>query len=447
MRFGVGAGNSSSRPSRALLVAGAVMAPILVAACSPTISLETVRIPDESKAIITALPSGTGLVKPSVPVLVTAQAGRLAQVAVTGPKGPLPGRMSVDGTSWQADSTALGYGTTYQVNATAVDARGVQTSTTSEFSTVEPEKFFDGKVVSPAAGSIVGVGTPIIIDFDRSIKNKAEVEKALVISTPTAIEGAWAWRDNSTVEFRPKEYWPGNIGVTVSMNLHGVQSAKNVYGEDDHTMSFSFGPSTVTKVDALTHQAEVIRDGVSIRTIPVTTGKLGFETRSGTLLIASKERNRTMDAATGGTDVNDPEYYRIDVEYAMRISWSGEFLHAAPWSVGSQGRANVSHGCIGMSTANAQWLYDESMIGDVVEITGTSVPQNLGNGITVWTETWAQWLARSSAGVVFTTATQAPVADIAGTPNTGTPSATATPTAPQSPSPSPTGSAQPVSFS
>ncbi len=115
-----------------------------------------------------------------------------------------------------------------------------------------------------------------------------------------------------------------------------------------------------------------------------------------------------MDAATGGTDPSDPEYYSLEVEYAMRVTYSGEFLHAAPWSVGSQGSANVSHGCVGMSTANAQWLYDLSNVGDVVEVTGTSNEQNLGNGITVWNEDWKQWLADSTGGPVMTVA--APVA-------------------------------------
>ena len=168
----------------------------------------------------------------------------------------------------------------------------------------------------------------------------------------------------------------------------------------------------VTQVDAQSHTATVFRDGERVRTMPITTGKAGFETRSGVKVIVSKERTRLMDAATGGTDPSDPEYYRLEVEYAMRVTYSGEFLHAAPWSVGSQGSANVSHGCVGMSTANAQWLYDLSNVGDVVEVTGTSNPQNLGNGITVWNEGWKEWLADSTSGPVMTVAAPgAPEAD------------------------------------
>lgn len=371
----------------------------------PSVTLETAVGESVSAASITARPSGTTPVKPGEPIIVTAVGGHLADVDVLGPKGPLPGTLSDDGTRWQADVRSLRYNSTYRVQATAIDARGVETTSTNEFSTIAPSKFFTGEVVSPAAGSTVGVGMPVVVSFDRPIKNRADVERALIVRTPTAIEGAWAWRDGTTVEFRPKSYWPGNIPVEVVANFQGLESSGDIYGKGGLESSFKIGPSMVTKVDAATHEAQVLRDGAVIRTIPITTGKQGFETRSGTKVIVSKERTRIMDAATGGTDRGDPEYYRLTVEYAMRVTYSGEFVHAAPWSVGSQGRANVSHGCIGMSTSNAQWLYDQTLVGDVVEVTGTSSAQNLGNGITVWNESWPQWLARSATGSVSTVAT------------------------------------------
>lgn len=387
-----------------------ILLPVLLSACGaslqmPSVSLETSTGDAVSAASITSRPGGPAPVKPGEPIIVTALDGHLSSVDVIGPKGPLPGTLSDDGTRWQADVRSLRYASTYRVEATAIDARGVATSKTSEFSTIAPTSFFTGEVVRPAAGELVGVGMPVVVSFDRPIKNRAEVEQALVIRTPTSVEGAWAWRDGRTVEFRPKTYWPGNITVEVAANLQGVESSEGVYGRGGLASAFSIGPSMVTKVNAVTFEAQVFRDGAVIRTIPVTTGKLGFETRSGTKLILSKERTRIMDAATGGTDRSDPEYYRLKVEYAMRVTYSGEFVHAAPWSVGSQGRANVSHGCIGMSTSNALWLYDQTLVGDVVEVSGTGSVQNLGNGITVWNETWPSWLERSAAGSVSTVAT------------------------------------------
>jgi lipoprotein-anchoring transpeptidase ErfK/SrfK len=376
-----------------------------LSACTPVASVDfqTVVPSEQSRATIAAQPSGQKKVDPSQRVTVTATDGQLAEVTVMGPKGPLKGEISADGTVWTAKRSTLGFGTTYTVEATAIDPRGVPTTTTDEFRTLEPKALFSG-TVSPRADATVGVGMPITVTFDEVIKNRAEVEKALVVYTPTPIEGAWSWSSPTQVQFRPKDYWPADIDVTVDLGLKGVEGAKRVYGAKNMSTTFSIGSRMITQVDAQSHTAKVFRDGERLRTIPITTGKAGFETRSGVKVIVSKERTRLMDAATGGTDPSDPEYYAIEVEYAMRVTYSGEFLHAAPWSVGSQGYANVSHGCVGMSTANAQWLYDLSNVGDVVEVTGTATPQNLGNGITVWNEDWDTWLQGSQTGTVMTEA-------------------------------------------
>jgi lipoprotein-anchoring transpeptidase ErfK/SrfK len=391
--------------SLGLGVAALGVAVVGISACTPVASVDfqTVVPSDESRATIDATPSGKKKVDPGQRITVTATDGQLAGVTVIGPKGPLKGELSADGTVWTAKRSNLGFGATYTLEATAIDPRGVPTTTTDAFRTLEPKALFSA-AVSPRQGATVGVGMPISLTFDREIKDRAEVEKALTVYTPTPIEGAWSWSSPTQVQFRPKDYWPANIDVTVDLDLKGVEAAKRVYGARNTSTTFSIGPRMITQVDARSFTASVFRDGDRVRTMPITTGKEGFETRSGVKVIVSKERSRVMDAATGGTEESDPEYYRIEVEYAMRVTYSGEFLHAAPWSVGSQGAANVSHGCVGMSTADAQWLYDMSNVGDVVEVTGTSNPQNLGNGITVWNEGWKQWLADSAAGPVMTVA-------------------------------------------
>jgi lipoprotein-anchoring transpeptidase ErfK/SrfK len=387
------------------LVVGVVL--VLVSGCStmqglaPTLDLTTATVPTTSAATISAAIAEP--VQLGQPLQISADGGRLAEVSIVGPKGAVAGEFSADGRTWIAQSNALKYGTVYQVRARAVDTRGVPIETTSSFRTVDPSELFSGRV-TPDNGAVVGVGTPITVTFDRSIRDRAAVENALVVRTPTPIQGAWSWKSPTTVVFRPAKYWPSNTPVQVDLNLMGVRAKRGVFGESNISSSFTTGVSMVTKVNALTHTADVYRDGQLIRTIPVTTGKPGFETRSGIVVITTKESSRVMDAATGGTDTSDPEYYRILVRHAMRITSSGEFLHGAPWSTGYQGRANVSHGCIGMSSANAEWLFGQSSLGDVVEITGTSIPQNLGNGVTVWTEAWSQWLANSATGAVWTTA-------------------------------------------
>jgi len=157
------------------------------------------------------------------------------------------------------------------------------------------------------------------------------------------------------------------------------------------------GDAVVSKVDAQAHQMQTFVNGALAKTTPITTGKAGFTTRSGVKVIIEKFRSKRMNSETVGISRDDPEAYDIDnVEYAMRVTYSGEFLHAAPWSVGSQGSANVSHGCTGMSTSDAAWLYDITKRGDVVEYVGTDRPMTLDNGYGDWNTPFADY-ARGSA--------------------------------------------------
>jgi lipoprotein-anchoring transpeptidase ErfK/SrfK len=351
---------------------------------------------------IAATPQGGTEIDPDTQIVVEAELGRLTQVLVVGPDGDVPGILAEDGSRWTATGASLDYSATYTITAKAADARGRVNAMDSSFSTLEPEKFFRAEV-SPHAGEIVGVGEPIVVSFNKKVENKAEVEAALRVRTGKPVLGAWSWRDNRTVEFRPKELWPGDMDVEVDLNLTGVQAKPGVFGKANTTDAFSFRESMVSVVDADTFTMDVFQAGELLRTIPVTTGKPGFETRSGTKVLMTKERSRVMDAATGGTSEDSPEYYRVTAEYAMRMTYTGEFMHAAPWSTGSQGSANVSHGCVGMSTADGEWWWNQNEIGDVVIVKNTPITQgDDGNGLTVWNAPWDEWLAKSLTGPQFT---------------------------------------------
>ena len=394
-----------SRGSNRAFVAGPIFlgaGVLLLTSCTSTLTISTQVMDPEPLVSIAANPQDGTDIDPDTQIVVEAELGRLTQVSVLGPEGQVPGILSEDGSRWTALNSALDYSASYAIAAQAADARGRVKTWESSFSTVEPEKFFTADV-SPSAGQIVGVGEPIVVYFNKKVENKAEVESALVVRTSQPVLGAWAWRDNRTVEFRPKDLWPGDMDVEVDLNLTGVQSKPGVFGEDNTTEIFSFRPSMVSVVDANTHTMNVYKAGQLLRSIPVTTGKPGFETRSGTKVLITKERSRIMDAATGGTSLDDPEYYRVNAEYAMRLTYSGEFVHAAPWSTGAQGSANVSHGCIGMSTANGEWWWNQNEIGDVVIVENTPIIQgDDGNGLTVWNASWDEWLAKSFTGPRFT---------------------------------------------
>jgi lipoprotein-anchoring transpeptidase ErfK/SrfK len=200
------------------------------------------------------------------------------------------------------------------------------------------------------------------------------------------------------VHWRPKKFWQAGTKVTVKANIGGVPAGNGIYGQLDRQENFTIGRAQVLKVNTRTDEMSVVRNGKTIRTIPVTTGKQPeYTTRSGIKVIVEKDRRHDMNSETIGIDPNSADGYNLKgVEYAMRLTYSGEFLHAAPWSVASQGHANVSHGCTGMSTANAGWLYSNSLIGDPVIYTGTSRQMTLTNGLGDWNESFAEY-AKGSA--------------------------------------------------
>ena len=372
-------------------------------ACQPELTIITAPAPQEPRVEITASPASND-VQPRTPIVVEAQGGKLRDVAVVGPTGPVDGALDESGTRWTSTVDTLDYGATYTIESRAFDARGNIATDVTRFSTVEPEKFFRA-YAEPAQGEVVGVGVPITVNFNKRVDNKAEIERAMVVRTPEPLLGAWAWKDDKTVEFRPKELWPGDMDVTVELDFEGVQAQEGVFGREDTVQTFRFRPSMVSVVDAATYTMDVFKAGELVRTVPVTTGKEGWETRTGTKVILSKERSRVMDAATGGISPESPNYYRVTAPYAMRLTYSGEFIHAAPWSIASHGNANVSHGCVGLSEENAAWWWNENNIGDVVIVKNTGRPHgNDGNGLTIWNDTWSQWLERSATGATFTTA-------------------------------------------
>lgn len=347
--------------------------------------------PPKSAASLTIDARGAHRWDPTEPIVIRADDGRLTNVDVRSRDGKrVIGKVSDSGKVWRSTDPLLKYDTTYKLQARAVDAAGLATKQSGRFHTVKPKSrvYTD---VSPFGGAVVGVGMPIIVSFSAPVPNRAEAERRLNVDTSPQTLGSWYWVSDQMVRWRPKEYWKSGTDVTVTSKLAGVDLGDGTWGDDDDRVNFSVGQQLISTVDIASHRMVVEQDGNVIRRIPVTTGKAGWDTRNGVKVIISKDRNVVMDAATLDVDPGDPEYYRLDVEYAMRVTWSGEYLHAAPWSVSSQGDENVSHGCTGMSTANAAWFYNLSKPGDIVEYVGGSRTMEPWNGYTDWTMSWSDW--------------------------------------------------------
>lgn len=325
-------------------------------------------------------------------VKLTAEDGTFDRVVVKGGKKTLAGTLSADKTTWSATGP-LEPDTRYRVTAAAVDSDGLTATKRSSFRTERlslDQQTYPSFV--PVSGDTVGIGMPVVIRFDVPVTKKASIERHLSVTNSSNQRGAWHWISDSEVHWRPVHYWKPGTKVTVKADINSVPAGNGVFGQLSRSSSFRIGDSVVSKVNAQTHQMKTFVNGKLARTIPITTGKPGFTTRSGIKVIVEKFRSKRMNSETIGIAAGSADSYDLDnVEYAMRVTYTGEFLHAAPWSVGSQGYANVSHGCTGMSTANAEWLYNLSKPGDVVDYTGTDREMTLDNGYGDWNESFKEY--------------------------------------------------------
>lgn len=381
----------TTRSRRMIIGAGSAAVALGVAACGPSITM--ISAPwAESQAVIESALFGEKNVTFDRPPVVEVENGRIDSVTVTGPKGQEVGGKLVDeGSAWQLDTSDLDFGTKYSIAATAVDLRGKETSTTNTFRTFVPEKELIA-TTNLTNGETYGVGMPIIVTFNLPVEKKADIEQRLVVlNDGQPIEGAWSWESDTEVAFRPKEYWRANTKVTFDADIKGVNAGDQVYALNSKNEHFRIGDSLIITQDSEAHMITVKRNGKVVRKMASSSGRPGYETRSGNKVIMSKEPYVVMDAATLGVSPGDPDYYRLDVYNAMRITWSGEYIHSAPWSVGSQGYSNVSHGCVNVSPDNASWLMANAHIGDPVIVKNTGVGQDLGNGWTMWEESWDEW--------------------------------------------------------
>lgn len=304
---------------------------------------------------------------------------------------------TLEGGTWTAGDL-LEPGVKYTL---ALEAKSTDGTTSEETRTFRTDNLtLDQQVyvaVSPRDGGTVGIGMPVIVRFDLPVVDKANFEKNMHVTATPAQAGSWYWLSSKEAHWRPATYWKPGTKVKVDAQLNGVPAGGGRWGEMSRTSEFTVGRSVIAKVDLKKHQMKVLINGKVAKTIPVTGGQPGFITRSGVKIIMDKVTNITMRAETIGLKKGDVGYYSdTPVKWALRVTNSGEFLHSAPWSVKDQGVRNVSHGCTGMSDANAEWVYKNMIIGDVVETTGTNRPMTMGNGYADWNLSAAKWAAGSA---------------------------------------------------
>ncbi|GAA3396482.1 L,D-transpeptidase [Streptomyces roseoviridis] len=333
---------------------------------------------------------------PDKPLEITAKGeeGRITDVTALDESGRhLAGELTADGRKWRS-TAALAAGARYTVRVSTEDEDGAPGARTFTFETA-PAKRALTVTFGPEAGKY-GVGQPVTADLSLPVKDKAAravVERALKVRSVPAVEGSWHWVDDKKLHYRPKEYWPTGATVTVTGNLAGIKVGDKLYGGESKPLELTIGDHIEAVADAGSHHMTVRRNGEVIKTIPVTTGKPGFSTRNGIKVVLGKEYYVRMRGTSIGIAEGSSESYDLPVYYATRVTWSGEYVHAAPWSVGSQGVANVSHGCVGMSTGNAAWFYKTVRPGDIVRVVNSygEMMDTFGNGFGDWNLPWDKW--------------------------------------------------------
>ncbi|MFE0461138.1 Ig-like domain-containing protein [Kitasatospora sp. NPDC058965] len=389
------------------------LAPLLatpLAACSGGGSQGAAASPphviDASRLVHTSAAAQTD---PGKPFTVTVQTGgSLTDVTLSGPDGrQVAGVLDADGHGWHTTGP-LAPGTHYTARIAATDGHGGRGETTADFTTEQAGRLLTATLGPDLGRDTYGVGEPLTVQLSEAVTDPAarrEVEQSLTVSSQPAVVGAWYWVDGKNLHFRPKDYWPAGAKVKLAWNAQGRSIDGQLYGGAPSSLAFTVGDRVEAIVDAASDQLTFKRNGQVVNTIPVTTGKPGFDTRNGIKVVLGQERQVQMSSETIGIAKGSSEAYDLKVEWATRVTWSGEYVHAAPWSVASQGVDNVSHGCTGMSTDNARWFYEQTRVGDIVQVVNSKghPMEPFGNGFGDWNLSWTDWLKGSALGRSVTT--------------------------------------------
>ncbi|MER5517955.1 Ig-like domain-containing protein [Streptomyces sp. NPDC002763] len=355
-----------------------------------------------AKILISAKDGSTGASINTTGVQVSDGKLTVVKMTVAGSGQAVDGTLSADGSTWKPKEQ-LERGTKYEISATAKDSKGLTAAANSIFTTVNSANSYIG-TYTPDNGTTVGVGMPVSFNFDKVISDKKAVQSHITVTSSSGQQVVGHWFGSQRLDFRPQEYWTAGSKVTMKIDLDGVEGANGVYGVQKKTVTFTVGRSQVSTVDANTQTMTVVRDGKTLKSVPVSTGSPEHTTYNGQMVISEKFTQTRMNSQTVGLG---GEYDIPDVPHAMRLTQSGTFIHGNYWyNKGNPpfGREGTSHGCVGLADVQgaqgdttAKWFYDNSLIGDVV-IVKNSPDKTVqpDNGLNGWNLSWSEWTAGST---------------------------------------------------
>jgi lipoprotein-anchoring transpeptidase ErfK/SrfK len=347
--------------------------------------------PSPTGPAVTITPGGGDkTADPATGITVSAAGGTLKNVTVATSGDPVTGTYSTGRTSWHSGLT-LNVSQSYTVTAVATAANGTTTTKTSAFRTLTPASTFTTEIFE-GQGQTYGVGMPIMLTFSHPITDKAAVERSIELTTSKRVVGAWYWDGSSTLDFRPRDFWPANTTVSFTGRFNGVQGAPGVYGYHTLTQTFDIGQSVIAVASTRTHRTQIYIGGKLKYNWPISTGRDTLPTPDGSYLTVDKNNPVRMIGGAKGT----ASYYNELVNWAVRFTFSGDYYHSAPWSVVDQGTTNVSHGCVNLAPPDAVIYYKLAVPGDPITVTGSPRPGRWDDGWTDWFLSWNQLLGGSA---------------------------------------------------
>jgi lipoprotein-anchoring transpeptidase ErfK/SrfK len=404
----MGYGDLAKRRAFGGVVGLAVAALVLTACTSTPTSTPTVNTAHDESAghsapttttapvSLDVTPASGQNISPATPIVVKATNGTITSVTVQDSKGnAVTGALSADNETWTSNES-MGYGATYTISAVASGKSGPSVNKQATVSTLTPGKVaYPNMIPAPSTvtSSGVGVGQPIVFDFDQPVANKQAVQAALSVQTTPSQPGAWYWISNNQVDYRAQDFWQAGTTINVTANIVGVDFGNGIYGAENRQVTYHVHDALIAKADGKTEHMSIYDNGNLIKTMPISMGKTSTPTHTGIHVISAKNQSVNMNSCTYNV-CSGPAAYNVTEYWAERISNDGEFVHENPDSVSVQGSANVSHGCINLNLQNAQWFFSHMGLGDVVEVNNSGGPQlPVWDLYGDWSVPWAQWSA------------------------------------------------------
>ncbi|MDT4937635.1 MAG: hypothetical protein QOG80_1306, partial [Pseudonocardiales bacterium] len=346
-------------------------------------------------------------------VTVSVDNGTLSSVRLVNPDGKVvSGTFNDAKTSWST-SEELGYSKTYTLSAAAVNSAGAAVHKKASLTTVTPSNLTMPYLNSIAGQSLIngatyGVGIVPVVHFDEQVTDRAAAERALIVTTSNGTKGVWSWIDSQNVHWRSKNYLAPGTRVTVTAKVYGVQVGPGLYGQADQSVSFKVGDKRVAIADDATHTVKVYFSNKLVHTMPTSMGRGGYVTGDhgqqiplwtmpGTYTVITHENPAIMSSSSYGLPANSPYGYAPEkIYWSTKISTDGIYLHELDATVWAQGHTDLSHGCLNLNHDNAQWYFEHSRVGDIVQVVhtgGAKVAWWQGGD---WTVPWTEWLKNSA---------------------------------------------------